>query len=484
MNGARRIWASRGLLPQVAVGFSLLIMLIAQGWALVIFVRHGLSALAFPYHSDYGEGPLLDQAVRLADFENIYRTDLSTPPYVVANYPPLFELVEVPFVWLVGPAFWYGRVISLASGVAVAVLIVLTLHALTKNKIGAAVGGLTFLSIPYVVSWSALARADMLGLALSWAGLFVVARWPERRRAVIIAALLLLAAAYTRQTYIIVAPFVAFVWLLTQGQRRRAGELAGVFWGLGLVLFLILNVLTDGGFFFNTVISNMNEFQWERVSYYVSYMQEVMPYLLLAGGAFWLLPWWWGWVKAWWFVAPYAIGALLSALLIGKVGSAANYLLELSVALSLAVGALVAWHHRRYWRQAALILILAVQVFGMVRWSDTHLYSYDSRTDEVAEIERVNEIIREANGTVLTDVYLGLLPLNGRRIYYQPFELTQVARDGHWDQRPFLRALDEGEFAAILIWADSAWTPEMLERINERYETTEEVGEIRVYRAK
>ena len=123
---------------------------------------------------------------------------------------------------------------------------------------------------------------------------------------------------------------------------------------------------------------------------------------------------WWGWVKAWWFVAPYANGAVLSVLLIGKVGSAANYLLELSVALSLAVGVLVAWHHRRYWLQAALILILAVQVFGMVRWSDTHLYSYDSTTDEVAEIERVNEIIREANGTVLTDVYSGLLPLNGR----------------------------------------------------------------------
>jgi hypothetical protein len=144
----------------------------------------------------------------------------------------------------------------------------------------------------------------------------------------------------------------------------------------------------------------------------------------------------------------------------------------------------VAWNHRRYWMQAALILILAVQVFGMVRWSDTHLFFYDSTTDEVAEIERVNEIIREANGTVLTDVYMGLLPLDGRRIYYQPFELTQLARDGHWDQRPFLQALDEGEFAAILIWADSSWTPEMLERINERYEAAEEVNDIRVYRAK
>jgi hypothetical protein len=470
-------------------------MLIVQGWALVIFVRHGLSALVFPDPLDYGEGPLLDQAVRLADFENIYRADLATPPYVVTNYPPLFELVEVPFVWVFGPAFWYGRAISLASVIAVAVLIALTLHALTKNKIGAAAGGLTFLSIPYVLIWSGFARVDFLGLALSWAGLFIIVRWPERRRAVVIAALLFLAAVYTRQTYIIVAPFAAFFWLLAQGQRRRAGELAGVFWSLGLALFLILNVLTDGGFFFNTVTSNINEFQWEKVFYYVSEMQGVMPYLLLAGGAFWFLPWWWGWVKSWWFVAPYTNGAVLSALLIGKVGSAPNYLLELSVALSLAVGAIVAWHRRRHWLQAALVLILAVQVFGMVQWwSNTHL-SYDNSTtddgpfalwlpDQDAEIERVNEIIQEAKGTVLTDQYMGLLPLNEQRIYYQAFELSQLARNGHWDQRPFLRAIDEGEFAAILIRNDSYWTPEMRERINERYEPAEEVGETVVYRAK
>ena len=286
--------ASREMLPQVALGFSLLIMLAAQGWALVIFISHGLSTLVFPYPLDYGEGPVLDQAVRLAGFENIYRVDLWTPPYVVANYPPLFELVQVPFVWLFGPAFWYGRTIPLASVLAVAVLTALTLHALTKSKIGAAVSSLTFISIPYVLSWSGYARVDSLGLVFSGAALFVVARWPERRRAVVNAALLLLAAAYTRQTYIIVAPFTAFVWLLAQGQRRRAGELAGVFWGLGLTSFLILCVLTDGGFFFNMVTSNINEFRWERLSYYVSEMQEVMPYLLLAGGAFCLLPWWWG----------------------------------------------------------------------------------------------------------------------------------------------------------------------------------------------
>jgi hypothetical protein len=58
--------------------------------------RH--KGITFPYPLDHGEGPLLDQAMRLARFENIYRRDLTLPPYTLANYPPLFPLAQAPFV--------------------------------------------------------------------------------------------------------------------------------------------------------------------------------------------------------------------------------------------------------------------------------------------------------------------------------------------------------------------------------------------------
>ena len=83
---------------RVALWVATVLLLLAQGLAVLLFLRHGWQALAFPYPLNYGEGPLLDQSVRLAAFENIYRTNLSAPPYVVANYPPLFMLAQVPFV--------------------------------------------------------------------------------------------------------------------------------------------------------------------------------------------------------------------------------------------------------------------------------------------------------------------------------------------------------------------------------------------------
>ena len=111
-------------------------------------MRHGIAALAFPYPLNYGEGPLLDQAVRLQELENIYPSDLSRPPYLISNYPPLFVLLQAPLVWAFGPAFLYGRAISLLCAVAVAGLIAVTINTLTRDRTSAVAGGLTFLDGP------------------------------------------------------------------------------------------------------------------------------------------------------------------------------------------------------------------------------------------------------------------------------------------------------------------------------------------------
>ena len=236
------------------------VFLLAGAWAATLFARHGLAALAFPYPLNYGEGPLLDQVVRLAGMKNIYPADLSTPPYVVSNYPPLFVLLQAPLVWIFGPEFLYGRVISLASTMAVAGLISATLYVITRDRTASAAGGLTFLAVPFVLHWSSLDRVDMLGLALSWGGLYTVVRRPDRR-GVILAALLFVAAIYTRQTYALAAPLAAFTWLLAGGHGRRALGLATLSGSLSLLLLGLLSALTGGGFYFHTVTANVNEFR-------------------------------------------------------------------------------------------------------------------------------------------------------------------------------------------------------------------------------
>src|SRR5262245_48333764 len=89
---------------------SLAIACVAMGGVVALRFGHlWLKTMSFPYPLDYGEGAILDAALRLSRFANIYPTDLSAPPWFVSNYPPIYYLVHVPFIWAIGPALWYGR---------------------------------------------------------------------------------------------------------------------------------------------------------------------------------------------------------------------------------------------------------------------------------------------------------------------------------------------------------------------------------------
>jgi Dolichyl-phosphate-mannose-protein mannosyltransferase len=475
------------MLQTAALWVTNAVFLVIGAWGISLFVRHSLVALGFPYPLDYGEGPLLDQAARLADFRNIYPADFSKAPYAVSNYTPLFVVLQTPLVWLFGPAFWYGRVISIASAIIVAGLIYLTLNALTKDKIASLVGGLLFLNVPYVLLWSSISRVDMMGLALSWGGIYLVVRKLEGSRSVILAALLMVAAIYTRQTYALAAPFAAFVWLLSQQQRRHALTLALMVGGTSLGLLAILSALTDGGFFLHTVTANMNEFFWEQVTFFIRRLLRLMP-VLLAGAAAFLVLGFRSRGASWWLLVPYLLGGLTTACLIGKAGAYVNYLLELSAALALVSGALVARCAGKVGVRSVILLAIAAQMVIMVHASQSLYTGLQDRIISHRDgMERLQEIIQNSEKPVLADEYMGLLPVNGRRIYIQPFEFSQLSREGKWDQRPFVKSVKRKEFEAIMITGSSSppqeqWTTKMLKMLHASYRPTEKLAGATVYR--
>src|SRR6266545_4146619 len=101
------------MLPGIIFGLALLLLVARLGISLFEYARLAGAALAFPFPLDYGEGPIMEQTLRLVHFENIYRNTFASPPYTVSIYPPLFQLIQVPLAWIFGPAFWYGRLISI-----------------------------------------------------------------------------------------------------------------------------------------------------------------------------------------------------------------------------------------------------------------------------------------------------------------------------------------------------------------------------------
>lgn len=449
-------------------------------------------ALGFPYPLDYGEGPLLDHAVRLAQGGPGYVTPGAEPPWTVVNYPPLYPLVNAAISLLAGPAYWYGRLLSMLGAVAAAAFAGLIVARITHDKVAALVTALLMPAIPYLGYWALLARVDALALGLSLAGLWCVVRGPTSTRWLIAAVALLTAAAYTRQTYLLVAPLTAVCWLWPYG-RRRTVSFVGALAASVLALGLALNLATHGGFWFNVVTANVNPFDWTLLAIYLSDIAVHLPVLvLLLTGCVTITVR--GRTEPARLIVPYTLGALAVLVTAGKTGSSVNYLLELGMALCLASGFLLASARDSPRRRVTVVAALLLQTLYLLAFPHG-FYDYLRDTiDDRAISAQLSATVAASPGPILADEDLGFLPINGDPILLQPFEFRQLVLAGAWDQAPLLAMIEQRKFSLIMIYTnhwtppvqDQRWTPEMLTAIRTNYRVAEVIhrgrGKTVIYR--
>ncbi len=470
---------------------ALVILAAILGNAVIVYARHAVMAVNFPYPLDYGEGPVLDQVLRLAHGEAIYRTTITTPPYTVTTYPPLFLLIQVPFVRSAGLALWYGRIISIVSLILAAVFLGLTLFQLSGDVLAAATGSLLMFAIPYFVNISVLDRVDTFALALSWGGLYTLVRWPDRRRGLIMAGLLFSAAIFTQQTFLLVAPVTALAWLLQTRRVHRAVELLAVTSVTCAFLYIGMNVLTGGGFAYNLLTLQTNPWSYPLVAGKLIEIGLNTFFMGLIALAFFIgerldIP-----TRTWPFVLPYFLAALLISMIVGKTGSSDQTMLELATALCLACGAAIAWM-KNHWARTVLFVLLSLQVSALVSWTETDYQpEFANKFASQAEIAKLNDIIQGANGPILADEYMGLLPLAGKRLYYEPFEFNQLSQAGLWDPAPMLQDVTTEKFSTIMIYFPSdfsitraRWSDQFIRIISAAYNTPQILADTLVYTPK
>ncbi|GAB4580881.1 MAG: hypothetical protein Fur0022_36250 [Anaerolineales bacterium] len=476
------------LRPYFHEGVNIILFFFLSASAIIFILHSGLS-LTYPYPLDYGEAPLVDQAMRLAKGENIYRATLNTPPYTIANYPPLYIASLIPFLnWFESP-FHLARAVSVSATLLSALFIGLTVYTFTPKHaeitnqpapfstkyLPALVATLLFLASPYVVQWSGRARIDSLALAFATGALYVFARWPQARWGWIGGGILLVAAAYTRQSYALAAPLAGFVWLFTHDKRQAIG-LALLVGGLGVGLFFLLNTLTSGGFYSNIITANVNEFGWDRLTDQLSNLWDISYLILLLSALFLFIGW--RTQKSWRLLAPFFVGAFLSGLTIGKIGSNINYFLELAAAFALLAGIALLWSRPHPWRNIAATFLITIQ-FGLMLENSmlTNVdYLLSSRLADFNALQLLEQEIKATDAPILADEYMGLLTMNARPLYLQPFEVTQLANQGVWNEQPLLDEITAQHFGAILIhhfntWPlyKERWSPAMLTALETRY---------------
>jgi hypothetical protein len=459
---------------------------------LIVFSWTSINIIRFPYGLDYGEAPLMDQAKKIENRAPLYKADINSPPYTIANYPPLY-IVSVATVKAIfnTPLFQTGRVISLIFSLISGTLTGLFGYYLTNNKILGAISAAIFLGNPYVLIWSSLARVDMMALAFSLLGLFILFRRKDAIIWLIVACFCFLASAFTRQTYLLSGPLAGFAWLYHHNHRRAMIFL--VILGIStLLIFGTINAITQGGFYTNIIIANINQYDISRTIAMVKQLFVLWPIILIASTIILIMS-----IQDWrkirnnpgdevkpqvflvFGLGFYSIAALIIALTVGKVGSDVNYFLELmavcAIWMAIVFSKIMVQEKTKQWLYLGLFFIqLTWILIGSVPLIDGFV---GSRWERLSFYEDLYQSINQSaqKGIVLSDDYLDMVVLSGQSIYYQPFEYGQLYQADLWNPTALADEIKSQEFPLIVIGGDTlnkecCWPPPIANAIESSYQ--------------
>jgi hypothetical protein len=459
----------------------------------------GISGLLFPYQLDYGEGVLLHFVREWAHGRPIYK-GIEGYPYITANYPPLPIVMALALTPLLGVTYAAGRVWTLLAVAASAAMIGAWVWREGRWWLPAVVAALVFVGSPYVFHWAPLFRVDLVGLALTLGGLYAVSlalpsrrpgtREVERPGLLWLAVVLFVAGLYAKQSFLF-APTAALAYLFLFVDRRWATKMAAGMATLGGGLFLLINWLTDGGFWAGLVASNVNPFLWP----------EFWGQLADFFGTFAVL----GILTAWYLVDKfvleratslrekaslldfYFVMALVSLGLAGKAGAWENYFFETLAALALCGGlglARLARHKRWAVRLVAPTLVL-VQI-GLM-WHTPRVADRYLRLTRQSN-EAMIPILAGTPDPIISED-MGLLVTNDKVLDYYSFQYSQLARAGRWDQAWELGQLRDRRLSKVILERGTRldvdryqrFTRQFLSELDRNYRQAGTAGKYEIY---
>ncbi|MEZ4516904.1 MAG: hypothetical protein R3C44_08735 [Chloroflexota bacterium] len=247
--------------PKVLVGLAVLIFV---GY-LLVYVYYAVQLFRFPFDYDQGEGFELMDTILFSQGEWPYRGNDSYPFYS-SNYPPLFHVLAVPLVWIFGPQYWTGRLLSFVGTLITAGAIGYAVQRGGRRWWLSVLSGLAFLASNYVYHVGALFRQHMFMVMLETLAVVLLAvtidqeekdgrKRPWQLLGVMV---LLLAAGYTKQlAYTTVIAVFIFLFLREPLRAIKWAIPFGLVTGL---IFLGINQATDGQWMLNAITANLNPF--------------------------------------------------------------------------------------------------------------------------------------------------------------------------------------------------------------------------------
>jgi hypothetical protein len=316
---------------------------------LIIYVHYAVGLMRFPFDYDQGEGFELVDTVLFSHGDWPYR-NTEVYPFYASNYPPLFHIILVPFVWIFGPEYWYGRLVGFLGTLITSSAIGYAVFREGRHKAVAVMAGLAFLASNYIYHVGPLFRQHLMMVMFETLSVVVLAHVveiqdPRRRRRVMIMGLaLLLAAGYTKQMAVATA-IAVFGFLFVRNPRRSI--IWGVIFGaIAGAIFVWIDLATHGEWWANIIAANVNPYIPSQFTGLFKQWFRLHGVLIIMAGLFAAYELYFTRLSLYsiWWVLACAI-----TILSGKWGAGDSYFSTAIAATCLLSGIFAAWTVRGDW---------------------------------------------------------------------------------------------------------------------------------------
>lgn len=495
------------------------IALIMLLFSFVIYVVYAANLINFPFDYDQGEGFELVDTIMFSQFQFPYQNTDSYPFYS-SNYPPLFHIIPAPLVWIFGGAYWYGRLLGFIGTLITAALIGYVVYRQGNHRWIAVLSGFAFLASNTVYHIGPLFRQHMTMVLFETAAVVsLVHGFPQKKsRWIAFGLFMLICAGYTKQLAAITAVAV-LLWLFMQNPRR------GIIWGAifavaGGVIFAWLTLATNGEWWRQAIVANVNEFHPLQAFGLFKLWFQLHGFLIIPAVLFSLYELYFDRLSLYsiWFVVATLLGGIGS----GTWGAGDSYFATSIAAMCILSGLFAVrtlnqqWKFRdnyiKKWLQlgkirlAPIVILIVIPLLyigyaratikmpteGVLFEQIASIFDiqpnirgnfYDSASYDVVGYSNIGHLVTQDDieaGYEIVDLIqasdapvmseeAGFSIVAGREVITNPTQLLNVWRAELYDGTELINMIENQEFGLIILRAQFYPVP-VLEAIGRRYE--------------
>jgi hypothetical protein len=398
-----------------------------------------------PYQVDYGEGLMLEGALRVRQGQALYPAP-SGLPVVLHDFGPLAYAVTSLTLQPQGASFFGGRVLMLLCALCISALLFIILKISTRSVPVALSFGVLLLTVPIFRFWLDLLRADLIGIAFSVIGIVLYTFKP---RYTWWSVPFFTAAVFCKYT-LLAAPLAIFLHLLLTKKLAKATGFAALILGLCASLFALLQYETAGAFAFHMFATHHDPYSFAKFLGLAGLVWLTAPVItalaifhvaqtIAARGPD--------------FTSLYFLAACATSLSAGKLGSSTNHFLEWIVAACLCAGLGFGTLRTRFPRKVlpvAIALGTSILVGALVQTRAALRPS-----PELSGCPDAYRFVASSNASRILSQSLGPLLLNQKTVLVtDPFIYGQLVEHGIWPDSILERPVNEQYFDLIITTVD------------------------------